>query len=222
MTGDKSTGRKYAGEIAAEYRQRGEFLKWFEALYTVAGENPDAVPWADMKPNVYLVEWLEREPVDGRGKRAVVIGCGLGDDAEHLAKNGFDVTAFDISASAIAWCKKRFPESAVDYRVADLFTPPEEWAFDFVLESYTVQSMPLEMREQAIAAVAKLVAPGGRLLVIGRLAAPEARNLNAMPWPLTHDECDLFKTHGLSEHRFEDFDDPENPLVRRLRVEYRR
>ncbi len=219
---NKAAGRKRAGEIAAEYRQRGEFLNWFEALYATADENPDAVPWADMQPNAHLREWLERERPDGRGQRAVVIGCGLGDDAERLAQSGFDVTAFDISASAIEWCKKRFPHSSVHYTAADLFAPPEGWLFDFVLESYTVQSMPLELREKAIAAVAGLVAPGGRLLVIGRLAKPEARNLNNMPWPLTRAECDLFKTHGLTEHHFEDFDDGENPPVRRLRVEYRR
>lgn len=219
---DKTAGRKRAGEIAAEYRQRGEFLKWFEALYTAAGENPDAVPWAEMQPNVHLVAWLERENPDGQGKRAVVVGCGLGDDAQRLTQNGFDVTAFDISSSAIGWCKKRFPESKVKYVTADLFALPADWQFDFVLESYTVQSMPLEMREKAIAAVARLVAPGGWLLVVGRLSTPEARNLNSMPWPLTREECDLFKTHGLSEYRFEEFDDGENPPVHRLRVEYRR
>ena len=52
-------------------------------------------------------------------QKALIIGCGLGDDAEALAKLGFEVTAFDISTSAIAWCQQRFPDSTVNYLVAD-------------------------------------------------------------------------------------------------------
>ncbi|MCC5670705.1 class I SAM-dependent methyltransferase [Nostoc sp. CHAB 5784] len=41
------------------------------------------------------------------GQKALVIGCGLGDDAEAIASLGFEVTAFDISPTAIAWCQER-------------------------------------------------------------------------------------------------------------------
>jgi ubiquinone/menaquinone biosynthesis C-methylase UbiE len=33
---------------------------------------------------------LEANPTDGRGRRALKVGCGLGDDAEALAELGFD------------------------------------------------------------------------------------------------------------------------------------
>lgn len=54
-----------------------------------------------------LVHWLVKNL--GEGLSAVVVGCGLGDDAEALAAAGFAVTAFDVSGSAIAWAKERFP-----------------------------------------------------------------------------------------------------------------
>ncbi len=41
-----------------------------------------------------------------------------------------------VSPEAIEWCHRRFPESSVDYRVADLFSLPEEWtqSFDLVVD----------------------------------------------------------------------------------------
>jgi hypothetical protein len=51
------------------------------------------------------------------------------------------------SISSSAPCNGRasgFPQSAVDYRVADLFDAPSEWrgAFDLVHELYTLQALP--------------------------------------------------------------------------------
>ena len=48
------------------------------------------------------------------GKKALKIGCGLGDDAEYLTETGMEVTAFDISETAIRWCHERFPDSRVE------------------------------------------------------------------------------------------------------------
>ncbi|WP_313934260.1 MULTISPECIES: hypothetical protein [Nostocaceae] len=39
----------------------------------------------------------------------------MGDDAEAPAKLGFEVTAFDISPTAISWCQQWFPDSSVNY-----------------------------------------------------------------------------------------------------------
>ena len=63
------------------------------------------VPWADGLPDPNLVEWAGRAGSagsDGAGRRALVVGCGLGYDAEFLAGRGFAVTAFDLSPTAIA------------------------------------------------------------------------------------------------------------------------
>jgi ubiquinone/menaquinone biosynthesis C-methylase UbiE len=99
-----------------------------------------------LAPNPNLVEWLDRTRIDGKQKKALVVACGLGDDADALAQRGFDVVACDISQTAIEWCRKRFPRSKVNYVVADLFNPPAGWhrAFNFVLEAYTLQSLPEE------------------------------------------------------------------------------
>ena len=113
---------------------------------------------------------LDRPACAGRSRQARA-GGGLRlrpGRREHLAALRFRTTAFDIAETAIRGPRERFPDSRVDYRVADLLEPPAEWAaaFDLVVESITVQSLPLSVRASAIEGVRRMVAPGGQLLVI--------------------------------------------------------
>src|SRR5258708_21752836 len=101
--------RSRARQLANEFLDRGDTKGWFEALYKEAQGNPAKIPWADMEPNPNLIEWLNAHSISGNGKKALVSGAGLGDDAEELSRRGFAVTACDISPSAIQWCQGRFP-----------------------------------------------------------------------------------------------------------------
>jgi SAM-dependent methyltransferase len=215
--------RRIARKLAKEHIDRGDPTGWFEALYSEAAGDPSIIPWADLKVNPGLEEWLGRSRIRGDGKKALKVGCGLGDDAERLTKLGFEVTAFDIAPSAIQWCKKRFPGSRVSYLVRDLFHAPQEWkgAFDFVLESYTLQVLTGNLRRSAIECISSFVAPGGTLLVIARgreITDPPGE----MPWPLIRDELKGFEAQGLKEVFFERYFDKEDPPVLRFRVEYTR
>ena len=198
---------------------RGDALGWFEALYQQAGGNPGVVPWADMAANPNLVAWIEREGVLAGGETALVVGSGLGDDAEYLARAGFDVVGFDLSTTAIAWCRRRFPHSAVHYCVADLFEPPTQWLgrFNFVFEAYTLQTLPAELRRDAVPRIARFVAPGGRLLVISR-GRDAAEDPGPLPWPLTCDEIVGFAACGLDPVSFEDYIENEEKPVRRFQI----
>jgi SAM-dependent methyltransferase len=211
-------------ELAAEFIRSGNQLGWFEALYAEAGSDNSAIPWADMEPNPQLVEFWPERPLETSGKRALVVGSGLGDDSEQLAAWGFSTTAFDISPTAIAATKKRYPDTKVEYVVADLFDPPPAWlrGFDFVLEVYTVQAFTGDLRVRAIAKITEFVAPGGRLLVIARGRAEDEPEGQGPPWPLTREEVDGFLGAGLMEESFEDYAEPEPPWVRRFRALYRR
>jgi SAM-dependent methyltransferase len=215
--------RKIAREIARTHLDRGDALGWFEALYRAANGDAGIVPWADQQPNPGLIDWLDKERIFGGGKKALKIGCGLGDDAEALADRGFNVTAFDISQTAVSWCRSRFPKSEVGYQVKDLFDAPASWygAFDLVLESYTLQVLPPDIRAESISRISQFVAPEGTLLVICRGREP-GEHPGHMPWPLTRIELDGFKENGLKEIGFEDFVDEEEPPVRRFRIVYKR
>ncbi len=168
---------------------------WFDSLYDQAGREAGAVPWANLEPCAWVVEYLASNPSLGS---AVVVGCGLGDDAEALAASGYATTAFDVSAHAIEWCRERFPETSVEYRVADLFDLPTNLVgrFDLVVEVRTIQSLPPSMRNEAINAVASLIAPGGVILVVA-LARPDGTIPNGPPWAVSPTEIGELEAAGL-------------------------
>ncbi|MGC1416009.1 MAG: class I SAM-dependent methyltransferase [Candidatus Acidiferrum sp.] len=219
MPGDRSRAR----ELATESIQKGDPTGWFERLYREGEEGRSVIPWADRGANSSLLEFWSAHPQETTGKKALVIACGLGDDAEQLAAWGFATTAFDISETAIRMARKRFPESAVEYAVANLFQPPAQWKlnFDFVFEANTVQALPVSLRSEAIRNIASFVRPGGNLLAIVRGREPHEPE-GQLPWPLTREELAEFVRAGLIELSFDEYLDNEEPPARRYRVLYSR
>ncbi|MCC0177835.1 class I SAM-dependent methyltransferase [Waterburya agarophytonicola K14] len=191
---------------------------WFEPLYAEAGGDSEQVPWAKNQAHPYLQDWLAKYPSQTKGKSALVTGCGLGDDAEILASIGYRVTAFDISSSAIAWCKKRFPESTVDYQVGDLFALNSDWQnkFDLVYECRNIQALPLNVRSQVIKAIALTVAIKGTLLIITRHRDNDTI-ADGPPWALSDQELAQFVNLGLSEIRRDRFIESG---IQQHRIEY--
>lgn len=192
--------------------------QWFTKVYDLAGDDAANVPWAALSPNSLLMDWLSRHDI--RQKRVIDVGCGLGDNAEAFAAAGGRVSAFDYIDRAVAWAKQRFPKSPVDYRVADLFAPPKEWigGFDLVHECYTLQTLRPEMMAPAAGALASMVAPGGRLLVIS--SAREKEEPQTTPWrPLTRDEMEGLAVDGLSLKELDDIPQ-QGCLSRRWRAVY--
>ena len=194
---------------------------WFDSLYAGAAGDPQAVPWAHLEPSRYYAAWADKFLPSGCGRSALVVGCGLGDDAEDLAGRGFETTAFDVSPAAVAWCGRRFPNSAVRYRAADLLDHPPAWhrGFDFVLEVYTLQALPADLRARAVRHIADCLAPGGTLLVISR-GRDADDHPGDLPWPLTKAEVHAFAKHGLAEAGFEDFLSDGEPPTRLFRAAF--
>jgi SAM-dependent methyltransferase len=210
-------------ELAAESLAADDPTGWFERLYVEAEGGAAVIPWDREAPQRLLVPWAREHQPRGDGRRALVVGCGLGADSEFVAGLGFDTVAFDISATAIQAIRRRFPDTPVRYLAADLLDPPPQWhgAFDLVIESLTVQALPDPPRGQAITNVARFVAPGGTLLVIaaGRVADEAGEG---PPWPLTRTEIDTFATNDLHPVRVEKVRDAAQPEVFRWRAEFRR
>lgn len=181
---------RFAGPALAA----GDPTGWFDRLYQEAADGRATVPWDRPTPS----SGLDSAGLPaGAGMTALVVGCGLGRDAEFVAGLGYATTAFDISPTAVRDCRARHPRSRVDYVVADLLDPPGRWAraFDLVVESNTVQALPRSLRARASAAVGSLLAPGGTLLVLA--AATAEATPDGPPWPLTADEMESFATGGV-------------------------
>jgi SAM-dependent methyltransferase len=201
----------------------GEATGWFEPLYAAAARGEADVPWDRGGPSPLLVEWTAARALDGAGRRALVVGAGLGHDAEHVAGLGFDTLAFDISPTAVRLAGEQHPGSRVTYVVADLFALPEDWtaAFDLVVENITVQALPAGVRPQAIRAIAGTVAPGGTLLVLAA-ARDEGEPADGPPWPLVRAEVESFAAGGVEAVRIEDLRGMPPPWGRRWRGEFAR
>jgi SAM-dependent methyltransferase len=217
--------RARASELSQKYYQQGDYTGWFEALYAEANGNADAIPWADRGLNYWLSDWIEQSKFVLQDRQILVVGCGLGDDAEYLAQLGAKVTAFDLSQTAIDWCHQRFPESKVNYQVVDLFTAPADWkvSFDLVIEIYTIQALPANIRPQAIVSIGNFVAHNGKLLVVCRGRNPEDLAGDNPPFSLTQTELNRFTDSGLKQVSFEDFIDTLEPgSPRRFRIVYQR
>ena len=221
MEKPKDIARERTKAIAAEFGDRGDPLGWFDALYKEAEGNTEKIPWADLEPNIYFREWAEETGLSGDGRTALVVGCGLGDDAKFLDDLGFKVTAFDISPTAIEWARRLYNDAAITFLVADLFDTPKEWyqAFDFVLEIYTIQPLPLEMRPKVIDAIANFVKLDGRLVVITRGREDDEEPVE-LPWPLSRRDLSRFETNGLRQIDFQIRPGDEDVPAERFVVEY--
>jgi len=171
---------------------------WFEDIYAQSDISGKDVPWATLEPAPLLLRWLDHAHPTGHGEVALVVGCGLGDDALELARRGFTVTAFDVAASAIDLARERLGDLAVDWHVGDLFALPLSWdkAFDVVVEHRTIQSLPPEWQQRGQEAVASTVAAGGVLVVIADLRADGAPQ-EGPPWRLRPEELAGLEAAGL-------------------------
>ena len=221
MTEEEFDPRERTKKLAAEYIEKGDATGWFEALYREAAGDNERIPWADLTPNKFLVRYAEKTGLRGNSRKALIVGCGLGDDARFLHELDFRVTAFDISPTAIEWARRIHRDTNIKFVVADLFNAPKEWyqAFEFVLEVYTIQPLPLEMRPQTIDAIANFVEFRGNLLVVTRGREDDEIPLE-LPWALSRKDLSRFETNVFRQIRFEEMLGDEDPPIKRFVVEY--
>jgi SAM-dependent methyltransferase len=211
--------------LVEQHLSSGRPTGWFEPLYAGADGDPSAVPWAHLAPHPYLLDWLTEPVATPPGRRAVVVGCGLGDDAVALAERGFEVTAFDVAPSAVGWAARRFPDADVTWQVADLLDLPTELvgAFDLVVEIRTVQSLPGVVRDAAMHAIGTLAAPGGVVLAVTLVAGSQeaARRWSGPPWPQAPSELAAYRSSGLVRLALE-HPDPDERGTMEVRLTFQR
>ncbi|MDT5340022.1 MAG: hypothetical protein QOD90_5527 [Mycobacterium sp.] len=107
--------------------------------------------------------------------RALDLGCGEGGDAVWLAERGWQVTAVDISETAMsraaAEAETRGVRDRIDFERHDLSDSFPEGTFDLISAQFLHSTVRLE-RPQILRAAANALAPGGLLVIVDHAAAP--------------------------------------------------
>ena len=134
---------------------------------------PDTDPAAGHEPpaNPYVARIAAELPPG----TALDAGCGTGAEAVELAAHGWEVVGADVSASALAAAARRTEAQTLSGSVAWVEADLTSWEpgrrFDLVTTNYAHPAMPqLEFYSR----VARWVAPGGTLLIVGHAHDPEA------------------------------------------------
>ena len=189
-----------ANRLADAAGAEGEPTRWFEERWSAAARDEVDMPWDRTAAYPPVVAFADRAG-DGAGRRAVVVGAGLGADAELVASRGYATVAFDLAPSAVGLARSRHPGTTVEYRVADLLDLPADLlgAFDLVVDVFTVTALPRALRDEAVGGVRSLLAPGGDLLVV-QFVLPEGADPDAgPPWLLTRDEAESFASGDVEQ-----------------------
>jgi len=134
------------------------------------------------RPTTVLEKFVKDRPVG----HALELGCGKGDDAVWLAKQGWFVTALDISQAAIDIARKNAERNNVaekiNFKVCDLTKDFPEGDYDLVTAQFL--ESPFEFpRERILNHAAKHVCAAGMLLVTTHGSVP--------PWSETQWETDF-------------------------------
>jgi SAM-dependent methyltransferase len=96
-------------------------------------------------------------------KTALIPGCGMAYEVRYLSEAGWDVTAIDFSAAAVAAAKAQLGEWAGRVMEADFFTFKPSKPLDLIYERAFLCALPRPMWPDIVARWADLL-PAGALL----------------------------------------------------------
>ncbi|WP_017593013.1 class I SAM-dependent methyltransferase [Nocardiopsis potens] len=156
---------------------------------------PD-VPWDLRCPQPALVR-------AGQAVRSPVleVGCGLGDNAVHLALAGHRVTAADISPAAVREARRRAGAAGaeVEFAVADATDlGPAFTGFATVVDVALLHSLPGGLHRAYARCLHGAARPGARLLLLclaGAGEGPDSARPGAGPRPLSRERVEA-ALHG--------------------------
>lgn len=130
--------------------------------------------WGGAWPREEVIRWAVRACPDRaqRKNRSVLdVGCGNGRHLWMLAVEGYRVTGFDASPSAVALCRQLVAREDLSQRtdvleggleVLDQLTGP----YDLALDSTTLCSVRSPERQKALKRLSQLVQPNGSYLSV--------------------------------------------------------
>ena len=176
-------------------------------------ENANQSPWLKPTDDVYFLanKWSEKGY-----KKVLDLGSGLGRHSIFLGKQGFHVSAIDISKYGIEhlqeWAKNE--ELDIDARVGDMISLPyEDEAFDCVFAYHSISHTDTEGIMKIIREIERVLKTGGELYT--SLCSKFSSEFNESGFPKIDDNTVLCKEDGPEydvPHFYADLDDVLNIL----------
>jgi methyl halide transferase len=157
----------------------------------------------------HAADELQRIVQEGivRPCRVVDLGCGSGTDAIFLASHGFDVTAIDISPTALSEAKEKARKAVVSVRwvLADVMAPPPLEPFDFIYDRGCYHNVRDQNLAAYVEAVRHLSHPGTKFLLLSARREEEAKAdaPGVTEEELRYDFLSLFDVESLRAIRLE-------------------
>jgi len=144
-------------------------IKWnqrFESDDSYLGERPSS----------FLLREIARICQLAPGKRALDIACGEGRNCVFLAKNGFEVTALDISDVGLAKAAQRAEKEALEihFQRVDLNSYQFTEKFDLILNFNFLLRNLIPEEVQALS-------PGGLLIIDTIMELPQLLTMHKHP-----------------------------------------
>jgi len=133
-------------------------------------------PWATLRinaPMTYLFEKEQGEIKIPRGGKALVPGCGRGDDVVIFGKLGYDSLGIDLSPTAVQhaneWLKtvpKEENDGKIEVRVENFFNWAPAETFQLIYDYTFFVAIPPTIRAAWGESMTRLIAPGGFLATL--------------------------------------------------------
>ncbi|WP_180361719.1 class I SAM-dependent methyltransferase [Paenibacillus sp. BGI2013] len=141
--------------LDADFRSAKQF---WEPFYE---DRNRPIPFFPNKPDENLVEHVNAGLLSC-GK-ALELGCGPGRNALYLTRQGYQVDAYDLSETAIAWAKERAAEEQLDvhFECRSVFELSPEQEYDLVYDSGCLHHLLPHQRIPYIEMIHNALRPGG-------------------------------------------------------------
>lgn len=101
------------------------------------------IRWGGDEPTKIVAEVMERYHIDP-SKDCLELGCGEGRDAGFLLHRGCRLLATDVSQEAISYCRKLYPQFALNFDVLDCVKGQLPQQFDFIYAVAVVHMLVLD------------------------------------------------------------------------------
>ena len=153
--------RPLASGILPHTPEGMKLLEQWDSAYR-GGTRPG---WDTGRPSSELVKAVASGKI--KPCRTLELGCGLGTNAIHLAGCKFNVSALDISPSALSGAMERAEKANVNVNwvLADVLAPPKIGPFDFIYDRGCYHGVRRGNAAGYVETLRKLTRPGGLVLI---------------------------------------------------------